>query len=367
MPDSRRAVISFGPPSDTHGLWIADTESDALDRLLIGPTDEDAPSVAPDGKRLAFTANLENYDVVAIPFDGSPIRDLAATSRSECCAAWVPGTATFVYVTNSGGSPEIRIHDPGDRSDRVVASTRDFRRNAASAQLDMGAVSPDGERVAFLEYSSSGFAIWITPIAGGAPVRLTRSADPQESGPSWSPDGEWISFLAKDGGIPMLMRSRVGSADAPQVILRGGRDESKTWCCVPEWSPTGEWIAFVSDKGIKLVTPDGTRQRLLSSMTPHALAWSHDGARLYVLAVGTDRRTAVESIDLMSGSATTIRTFNPDVVFTTPQNPGVRASLAADGRSLLTTALRTRSDIWMLEGFDRPRGMLDRFRPSWSQ
>jgi len=365
MPDSRRAVISFGRLSDAHGLWMADTASEALTRITTGTADDDAPSVSPAGDRLAFTSNAENYDVVEIPLDGSPLRDVVATSRSECCAAWIPRTTKFVYVTNRSGSPEVRVRNQVDRSDRVVASTRDVRQNATSAQLDMGAVSPDGDRVAFLEYSSSGFAIWVAPTAGGAPVRLTRSADPHESAPSWSPDGQWISFLAKDGGTPMLLRSRVGGTDAPQVVLRAGAAESSTWCCIPEWSPTGDWIAFVANDGVRLIRPDGTAQRLLAPITPHALAWSHDGSQIYAISSERDRRPAVSSIGLATGVVKTLRAFDRGVIFATPQNPGLRASLSPDGSSLLTTVLRTRSDIWMLEGFDEPHGIIDRFRALW--
>jgi len=366
MPDSRRVIVSsVDNLSDTRGLWLADTEAETRVRITTGTVDHDGPSVSPDGNRLAFTSNAENYDVVEVPLDGSAMRDVVATSRSECCAAWLDGTTKFVYVTNRSGSPEIRVRNRVDDSDRVVASTRDVRLNASSAQLDMGATSPDGERVAFLEYSSSGFAIWVTPASGGAPVRLTRSSEPHEKAPSWSPDGKWISFLAKDGGSPMLMRSRVGSMDVPQVVLKGGAAESRTWCCVPEWSPAGDWIAFVSTVGVKLVSPDGTRQRLLSPITPLGLTWSHDGLTIYAISVDNDRRAIVSSIDLVTGTAKTIRTFDRDVVFATPQNPGLRASLSADGGALLTTVLRTRSDIWVLEGFDQPRGIFDRLRALW--
>lgn len=365
MPDSRRAVVSFVELSETVGLWMADTESETLARITAGTADNDSPGVSPDGGRLVFTSNAEDYDLVEVPLDGSPIRDVLATSRTECCAAWLPGTTKFVYLTNRSGLPEIRVRDQIDHSDRVAVSTRDVRQNATNAKLDMGAASPDGERVAFLEYSSSGFAIWITPTAGGAPVRLTRSKDPLETAPSWSPDGQWISFLAKDGGTPMLMRIRVGTTDAPQIVLRGAADESKTWCCVPQWSPAGDWIAFVSNIGVKLVSPDGTRQRLLSSLIPLALAWSRDGSQIYAISVASDRRATVSSIDLVTGAAKAIRTFDSDVVFATPVNPGLRASLAADGASLLATVLRTRSDIWMLEGFDQPPGILDRLRSPW--
>jgi eukaryotic-like serine/threonine-protein kinase len=365
MPDSRRAVVTFVELSDAQALWMADTESQTLERLTAGTGQSDDPSVSPDGRRLVFTSYAADWDLVELPLDGAPMRDVLATSRTECCAAWIPGSAKFVYLTNRSGLPEIRVRDQIDHSDRVVASTRDFRQNAANAKLDMGAPSPDGQRVAFLEYSSSGYAIWIAATAGGVPVRLTHSPDPQETAPSWSPDGAWISFLAKDGGTPMLMRSRVGTMDAPEVVLRAGPNESSTWCCVPQWSPAGDWIALVSNDGVTLVSPDGNRRRLLSTITPIALAWSPDASRIFAISIGSDRHPILLSIALTTGAATTIRTFDPNVAFITPQNPGVLASIAADGRSLLTTVLRTRSDIWMLEGFDQPHGLLDRLRAPW--
>jgi serine/threonine protein kinase len=365
MPDNRRAVVAFVELSDAQALWMADTESQTLERLTAGTGQSDDPSVSPDGHRLAFTSYAADWDLVELPLDGAPMRDVLATSRTECCAAWIAGSAKFVYLTNRSGLPEIRVRDQIDHSDRVVASTRDFRQNATNSRLDMGAPSPDGQRVAFLEYSSTGFAIWITPTAGGVPVRLTHSLDPHETAPSWSPDGVWISFLAKDGGTPMLMRSRVGTMDPPEVVLRGGPAESSTWCCVPQWSPAGDWIALVSNDGVKLVSPDGTRLRLLSRITPTALAWSRDGSQIYAISVGTERSPILSSIDLTTGAVKTISTFDQGVAFVTPLNPGVRASVAADGRSVLTTVLRTRSDIWMLEGFDQPHGFLDRLRAPW--
>jgi dipeptidyl aminopeptidase/acylaminoacyl peptidase len=187
MPDSRRAVVAIVELSDAQALWMADTESQTLERLTAGTGHSDDPSVSPDGRRLAFTSYAADWDLVELPLDGAPMRDVLATSRTECCAAWIPGSAKFVYLTNRSGLPEIRVRDSIDHSDRVVASTRDFRQNAANARLDMGAPSPDGQRFAFLEYSSAGFAIWIAPTAGGVPVRLTHSRDPHETAPSWSP------------------------------------------------------------------------------------------------------------------------------------------------------------------------------------
>jgi serine/threonine protein kinase len=360
MPDSRRVVLAFVELSHAEELWIADTEAQTLARITAGTEQSDQPGVSPDGTRLTFTSYVDNYDLVELPLDGGPMRDVLATSRGECCAAWIPGTTKFVYVSNRAGLPEIRLRDRADRSDTTLASTGDFRQNAALANLDVGAPSPDGSRLAFVEHAATGFSIWVTPIKGGSPLRLTRTETPAETAPSWSPDGQWISFLAKVGTTRMLARSRVGSTEPPQMILRAGAEEATTWCCVPQWSPSGEWIAYVVNSGIRLVSPDGARQRQLSSTHPLALAWSSDAQHVYAIADGPDHRATFSSIDINTGAERAIRTFDPDVTFGTPWNPGVRASLAPDGSSLLTTVWRPHADIWMLEGFDRAHGPLDR-------
>jgi len=365
MPDSRRVVMALLEISDASELWMADTEANTFERITAGAGPNDDPSVSPDGRQLLFASYAADWDLVALPLDGSPIHNVLATSRSECCAEWVPRTMKFVYLTNRNGNPEIRLHDVADHSDRVIASTRDFRANATKAKLDVGALSPDGDRVAFLEHSSDGYAIWIIGTTSGSPVRLTGTVDPQETAPSWSPDGQWISFLSKDGATSALMRSRVGGTDPPQIVIRGTGEDSRISVCIPQWSPTGDWIAFASDYGIVVVNPPGTERRSLSTLKPLALTWSADGSAIYAISVGSDHRASLSSIDVRTGTAKTIRAFDPGIVFGSPPSFGIRASLAADGSSLLTTLFQTRSDLWILEGFDQPRGLFHRFAAGW--
>jgi dipeptidyl aminopeptidase/acylaminoacyl peptidase len=77
------------------------------------------------------------------------------------------------------------------------------------------AVSPDGERVAFLtrEYDATEddqvASLWVVPADGSrAPHRLTRASD--ASSPTWSPDGSRLGFVATRERDPDL---RVGRDD----------------------------------------------------------------------------------------------------------------------------------------------------------
>jgi hypothetical protein len=76
------------------------------------------------------------------------------------------------------------------------------------------------------------------------------------------------------------------------------------------------------------------------------VAWSRDGATLFAL-LGPAK--ALEAFDPAAGTSRALRGFEEGAVPDAPISPGMRLALAPDGRTLLTSLLRHRSDIWMLE------------------
>ena len=64
-----------------------------------------------------------------------------------------------------------------------------------------------------------------------------------------------------------------------------------------------------------------------------------------------DEGSRIVAINVTSGAVRVVRPLPPELEFTTPVTPGLRMTLNADGTRLMTTALRARSDIWMMEGF----------------
>ncbi|ANM32130.1 hypothetical protein ABI59_06840 [Acidobacteria bacterium Mor1] len=84
--------------------------------------------------------------------------------------------------------------------------------------------------------------LWRVPTSGGDPVRLTWTDDVSESSPAYSPDGKYISFLAKRG-----------DQESSQIwLLPTGGGEARaltslsTSIAMPVWSPDGKYIAFTS-------------------------------------------------------------------------------------------------------------------------
>ena len=327
---------------------MADTRSERLKPLTADVTDESYPDVSPDGSKIVFTSGGADYDLVRVPLDGSPVQELLATSRSEHSAAWVPGTDQYVYVSDRNGQEELRLHQQSDHQDRPLVSARDFPKEATQFLRDP-AVSPDGRKVAYDRKAVEGRRfIWIAPLEGGAPVRLTRGAG-GEAVPTWSPEGQWVAFLMTEGGVLQLAKAHAGGNQPAQMLVADASLSS-----APEWSPTGEWIACQNREGILLVSPDGKRRRLLPRVRGTALLWSPDGSTIYTIAPRGEGGSQLLSIDIGAGVVKAVAFYGNELLFGSGMNPGLRFSLAPDGRSFTASVRRLRTDLWILEGFAAP-------------
>jgi serine/threonine protein kinase len=351
MPDSRHLVMAVSEASRSR-LWMADTVKETMEPLTADEGSKTDPSVSPDGKRILFTSQLVNYDLVEIPVSGADtIRPLLTTNRDETYPAWFPAGKQFAYVTNRDGPPEIWMKSLQEGWERPLVTQRDFPDDENRAFLTP-AFSPDGSRIAYARMSTKRFgAIWISPVGGGSPVPLTNDNN-WEVGPAWSPDGNWIVYFSTKGG---LMKIRVGSSEPP-VVLRSGGCESPA-----QWSPDGQWIACAGEKGAALLTAEGQNVRTVGNR-PAYVTWSHDGKELYALGQ-VDGRWKVGAIDVKSGNERIISDLGTRLNFSAPFNPSFPLSLSPDGTSLATSVINVKAEVWMLEGFRQPAGWLSRLLP----
>jgi Tol biopolymer transport system component len=196
--------------------------------------------------------------------------------------------------------------------------------------------------------NNAGSRLWITGVAGSAPVRITTEEE-MEWAPTWSPDGQWIAYRRLDRqGKYTLAKVKVGTSQSPIDLVQDLSNAT-----VPEWSPTGEWIActLTGKPGIALVSPDGKNTRFLPGVSaPHA--WSRDGKTVYQVR-GTNNCSLV-AVDIATGKERVIRELG-DLQPGSPLAPGRRVTVAPDGKSLAWAVNRARSELWILEGLRTPR------------
>jgi serine/threonine-protein kinase len=182
--------------------------------------------------------------------------------------ALVAVVAIGVVVMRQGSSPGLSL---GKRADVTL-----------EPGLEMNpAISPDGKMVAYSRLTTTGSAVMVQQLAGGAPVTVAQLPILQAGMPAWSPDGDRLLYLSQRGlevvpalggvsklivpltppgfvsrvlgwgswapdgqrivyGVGDTLFTRALADSAPQLLVAGGQPNS------PIWSPDGKWIAYVS-------------------------------------------------------------------------------------------------------------------------
>ena len=84
-----------------------------------------------------------------------------------------------------------------------------------------------------------------------------------------------------------LVKFRVGSEE-PQELRADGVPNA-----TPKWSPMGDWITRETEAGLRSVSPDGTRERVLSNDQWHAHTWSRDGSEILGIRETDDYQLSV--------------------------------------------------------------------------
>ncbi|MGD8376828.1 MAG: hypothetical protein PVF68_11855 [Acidobacteriota bacterium] len=110
-------------------------------------------------------------------------------------------------------------------------------------------ISPDARHLAY-EY---GDVLWVRPLDQFQPRQL--AAMDGLSSPAWSPDGEWIAFLAGD----RIFKVSVEGGE-PMPVLRFGRSFESTSGL--SWGPDGD-LVFASDDGIHRIASGGGEPTIL--------------------------------------------------------------------------------------------------------
>jgi serine/threonine protein kinase len=361
MPDSRRVVVSLETdPGSPAQLFLADTLSGKRLALTSQNSSMIAPHVSPDGNRLIFTQPSGSLDIVSLSLDSVTPQPLIATERSESMPAWAANQPILTYVTDRSGPAEIWLQG-ADGVSRPLVTARDFP--AQSTQWFIApALSPGADRVLYARLGHSETAgsstshIWISSTSGGAPIPVTNDNTSNELGGAWSPDGAWIVYLRLQNGKIDLMKVK-SSGQAEPVMVKAALGAVNA--SVPSWSPTGEWIEY-NDRGEHLVSPDGKTVRDLGSFRADGCTFSSDARLLYCLRFETDHEVLF-SIDLASAAVKTIGQFDADFRPRSNLSPGIRISLAPDGKSVVYGIVRSAvANLWLMEGFAPKEGWLER-------
>jgi serine/threonine protein kinase/Tol biopolymer transport system component len=329
-------------------LWMADLDRDRAWPLTQGTDVASYPSASPKGDRVIFGRGEANYDVVEITLATGVVTRLLDTERNESDPVYLRDDQ-FAYVTDRRGADEIWKHSrTGPVTDVRLVDQTDFGDDQ-TLMLSAPIFSADGEWLAFQRngyHPRQPLRIWWrSATTDGPSTPLPRAGAAVQGEPTWSPDGRSIAYPEWRDHQWALMKARVGSGDAPQVLRTDGVSNS-----APRWSRNG-WITWETGAGMILVSSDGNTERPLGSSAQDdawlAHAWTSDGLAVVAIRQTKDRRLSLVLLPIDGKPTRTICDLGPAPLV---NNPVKGLSLSADGRRALTSIAKLQGDLWMMTG-----------------
>jgi Tol biopolymer transport system component/DNA-binding winged helix-turn-helix (wHTH) protein len=332
-PDGNQiAFVWDGPQGGPSHIYAKLIGSEALLQLTHSAGADSRPAWSPDGRSISFLRSTPEgrawytTSVLGGPesklTDVSPFFDLGSGNS----AYFSPDGKALAIVDKSSSSEPSSIFLLGLQSSARRKLTSPPRGTTGDYYP---AFSPDGTRLAFARaVSFSATDLYVLPVAGGQPTRLTFDGLTID-GLAWTSDGREIIFSSRRGGsFNSLWKigSRGGTPErvsafgedviSPAVSRDGNRlaytrqlDDMNIWNFTldaggsvtsktpliastfrdsdPDYSPDGRRIAFTSGRngsfGIWVSDSDGGNPRLLfdgGAYVTGSPRWSPDGRRI---------------------------------------------------------------------------------------
>lgn len=287
-----------------------------------------------------------------------PLKSVQVTTSAglDLFPALSPDGKRLIYASDRGGDFElyVRSTEPGGND---VAVTADGQQNFQPAW------SPDGQLVAYHSQKRGG--IWIIPLAGGSPRRLTDFG----SRPSWSADGTQLAFQSEAlvdlaaNAVPAMPPSTLWV-----VAATGGKPRQVTSSGTPagghggaQWSPDGRRLVFTaSDRRASSVWSigiDGRDLKMMSSVQVYGYdpIYSADAGRIYFSGLSQSGNYGLWSLDIdpANGSPRGEAQQIADLGMGSSRH----LNMARDGSRIAFSALRMSSNLWrlpLLGGEPRP-------------
>jgi Tol biopolymer transport system component/DNA-binding winged helix-turn-helix (wHTH) protein len=294
-PDGNHVAFVLHDLKDA-GIYTTTVGSQKSQRLTNHFSDC-CPRWSPDGRQVAFSRFVKDgFDLYVVPASGGSEHRLSSWPPEGHQISIVPKYQAIVRCFD--WSPDGKVlalsNNKPDKTHSWIAllslvdSTARPLTSPTSPNVDYApAFSPDGLTVAFIRGIAAGVVedLYVVPIAGGTPKRLTFDNAWIDSPPAWTPDGRDIVFSSTRGGSTSLWRIP-GSGGTPQPLPGVGAG-----AFLPSIASKGHQLLYQQISGGKLniwrlnlrdqVHTQGTPAIVISgkggSTRPH---FSPDGKRL---------------------------------------------------------------------------------------
>jgi eukaryotic-like serine/threonine-protein kinase len=296
-PDGKM-IAYIGENQGKDNLFLSRVAGGERIQLTSDARGESNPQFSPDGEHIVFTRlvpTAKTTEICTIPTLGG---EAIPVIREGVYPSWSPDGTRLSFILQKPGEPEALATVAADGSDLHIL----FRGDADLPFFGYSSWSPDGKLIAFVR-SPGGVPrqIWLIPSSGGTPRRLSN--DPSgvfSDDPAFTADGRGVVHRSNragatnlwvwplEGSAPVRLTSGTGPDDSPSVA-KDGR------------------IAFLNSrsKNVLIVENLGsgeTRQIYTHAFALWAPAFSPDGKQVAVSQLESDGSWHIWLISTESGN-----------------------------------------------------------------
>jgi serine/threonine protein kinase len=231
-PDSK--FIAFSSLRGGHkNLWVKQASGGDPIQITKGERDDFSPVWSPDGQQIAYFSKLKDQSgIYTIPaFGGAPtlIKAFDAPMQTRLIRWSKDGTRLYYESVRN-----VFVFDMASKEDIQLTSF-----DIANSLVQGFSLSPNQDYLAYSDIRDGQQDIWVMPLEGGAPVRITNDAADDRT-PVWMPDGERVVYSSDRSGVLQICMA-FANGRAPVQILSGESDRS-----IFDMSSDGQKILFFS-------------------------------------------------------------------------------------------------------------------------
>ncbi len=226
------AFLTYTVQDDTTGRTVR-AAADGSDARVLAPQSGYLYMACPQPgtERLVCSGPARGYRLMLLDGPEAEPRVLTPDHPDSYAPQFTPDGQSIIFIRRDGGL--YRIAPDGTGLRRLADGLAiEFRLSAEDAHgsTDFPAIAPDGRKVAFVATDrAGGVQVFVVGIDGSDRRQLTHLAGPCAR-VCWSPDGQWLAFVAMVGTRPQLhVIPADGSAPARLVTTEAGAVYALTW------------------------------------------------------------------------------------------------------------------------------------------
>jgi serine/threonine protein kinase len=331
LPDGKHFLFyAHGEISQNHATYAASLDGGAPKLLLRGNS---SAVYTPPG----YLLFVRQGTLMAQRFDVSNLR-LAGDAVPLAENSAVDGIISRgIFTVSENGILAYQVGNGWLRPARLLWFDRSGKQIAETGTPDYftaASLSPDGRKLA-AEIGERGTTlnIWVFDLARGIPTRLTFSPN-TNAGPTWSPDGKTMAFLSdRSGKFHAYQKAADGTGSTMPLVVDDAQESfpsfssdgryltfdrlaptpgshTEIWALPlfgdrkafpvvqssqfdvgePALSPDGKWLAYIShETGLEEIYivpfPKGTGKWEVSGGGGKWPRWRHDGKELFYFSL----------------------------------------------------------------------------------